>query len=131
MTDPWASAIQVFLKCVDLMVLLDLDYIAGALHVYSFYLGGPLVRERDGTLIGVVHGMDNDDNQTKIDRKMHITLTKYTRIDHYFNWISNVTGISLPECGPSPPPPNKADVALVTRVLENQARRERRKQQKE
>lgn len=76
---------------------------------FSLILGGPLVRERNGTLIGVVHAVSIEKN----DDMIHITLSKYMKIDYYFNWISNVTGISLPDCGPSPPSPNSEDVETL------------------
>lgn len=72
--------------------------------------------------------MNIDHKRSPAEGKIY--LTKYTRIDYYFNWIANVTGISLPECGPSSPPPNKEDVGLVERILRAQAARAKRKQEK-
>lgn len=54
------------------------------------YIGGPLLRKSDGTMIGVTSALIRYD----------VTVTKqyFTRIHHYFDWISEITGLELPKC---------------------------------
>lgn len=79
-----------------------------------------MVRERDGTLIGVIHGGSFDVEEMETTGKFRVLFNKFMKIEYYFNWISHVTGISLPECGPSPPPPNIQDVQLLLQKNQQQ-----------
>lgn len=54
--------------------------------IFRYVLGGPLVRIKDNTLIGLTSFILS-----------HISI--FTNIHYYFEWISEVTGIDLPKCG--------------------------------
>lgn len=58
--------------------------------------GGPLIRESDGTLIGVL-AFVNEHNEIE-DPNSRVDLQISTNIQKYFDWISNVTGLNLPKC---------------------------------
>lgn len=53
-------------------------------------LGGPFLRERDGTLLGVLSSFQSEKNI--------VYQQFFTKIHRYFDWISEVTGMELPKC---------------------------------
>lgn len=54
--------------------------------------GGPLIRESDGLLIGLMSFVQMDSSYSSIE------LQVFTNIFYYFDWISQVTTIKLPQC---------------------------------
>lgn len=62
----------------------------------SYYPGGPLLRERDGALIGAMGfvTVHVNENGTVIDVKSQV----FTNILYFYDWISAVTGFELPHC---------------------------------
>lgn len=68
--------------------------------------GGPLIKQEDSTLIGITSYVQF--KTWALFRKDPINLQIFTKIHYYFDWISEKTGIELPECEPPlyiPPPP--------------------------
>lgn len=54
--------------------------------------GGPLIRESDGLLIGLMSFVQMDSSYSSIE------LQVFTNIFYYFDWIAQVTAIQLPQC---------------------------------
>lgn len=52
--------------------------------------GGPLLRQKDGTFIGIVSAKSPYEGTTN----RHF----FTKIHYYFDWISEITGLELPTC---------------------------------
>lgn len=48
--------------------------------------GGPLVLQKDNSLLGIIRS----GNQ--------FNLQIFTKVHFYFDWISHVTGLNLPQC---------------------------------
>lgn len=64
-------------------------------NIYAGDSGGPLIREKDGSLIGVT-------SHASIIRLPNYTLVEFqlfTKVASFYQWISNITGLSLPNCG--------------------------------
>lgn len=57
------------------------------------YIGGPLLRQTNGDLIGVASFFYG--NQLP---ELTIELQIWTKIQAYYEWISEVTGLELPNC---------------------------------
>lgn len=60
--------------------------------VYFGDSGGPLIRQHDGELIGIMSFVQMDDTYEKVE------LQVFTNILYYFDWIAQVTQIALPQC---------------------------------
>lgn len=71
-------------------------FLIGRNKIFIFHLiaqlptGGPLVQESSGLLVGVIKGTVFRQNQTPVQL--------FTKIAHFFNWISHKTGLNLPKC---------------------------------
>lgn len=64
-------------------------------NIYAGDSGGPLIRQKDGFLIGVT-------SHASIIELSNYTLVEFqlfTKISSFYQWISNITGLSLPNCG--------------------------------
>lgn len=60
-----------------------------------YIVGGPLLREGDGTLIGVINsGLANAEVADVDDIYVQINAD----IRYYFAWISKITGLEMPKC---------------------------------
>lgn len=55
-----------------------------------------MIRKSDGALIGVLAFVNEDDRIEDPDRRVDLQIS--TNIRYYFGWISDVTGLALPEC---------------------------------
>lgn len=63
--------------------------------LFNFLLaGGPVLLEEDQTLIGVTKSTVYQHN---------IPVQKIMKISYFFDWISSITGMVLPECGEQAP----------------------------
>lgn len=60
--------------------------------VYFGDSGGPLLRERDGKLIGTMSFVQMDETYESVE------LQVFTNIFFYFDWIAQVTQLDMPEC---------------------------------
>lgn len=65
-------------------------------YVYNGDSGGPLIRQRDSTLIGVASFVRKMVN-TEIEGNFVVNQF-FQNIHFHFNWISNITGLELPAC---------------------------------
>lgn len=63
--------------------------------IADIHLGGPLIREKDGTLIGVINSGIADQEITGVD---DIYVQVNADIRYYFDWISETTGLDMPKC---------------------------------
>lgn len=63
---------------------------------YSGDSGGPMIREEDGTLIGTLAFVIEDDEIYDFDNHIHYQVS--TNIRYYFDWIADVTGLDMPKC---------------------------------
>lgn len=64
-------------------------------------LGGPLVRQNDGTVIGVASlAFQKTKTEGFIFKVKTSTshMQSFARIQHYFEWIEGITGLELPQC---------------------------------
>lgn len=55
-----------------------------------FTLGGPVLWQNDGSLVGVSSGTHNARDQGRIQI--------FTNVPYYYKWIEQVTGLELPKC---------------------------------
>lgn len=55
-------------------------------------LGGPLVGQTDGKLIGVMS------SAVTIENDEHTVLQIFINVPYYYGWIENVTGLKMPKC---------------------------------
>lgn len=68
------------------------------LGVLFVFIGGPLLRKSDGTLIGITSG-GRTTTTGIFFKKTTATSQEFTKIHYYFDWIAEKTGIKLPNCG--------------------------------
>lgn len=55
--------------------------------------GGPVIRQKDNLLYGVTAGCLMPKKELNMP-----PLQVFTKISHYYDWISNKTGLKLPTC---------------------------------
>lgn len=62
------------------------------------FLGGPLIHSDDGTLIGVVNFVNENDDEKETNVHVKCDVQVYANIRYHFKWISQITGLDLPKC---------------------------------
>lgn len=91
------------ISCASSCIGDDLDHntlicaqVVDSQSAYSGDSGGPLIREEDGTLIGVLSFVVENDGIYDFDNHIHYQVS--TNIRYYFDWIAEVTGLEMPKC---------------------------------
>lgn len=67
----------------------------------SIYLGdsgGPIINEDDGTVIGVSDMVVEVPNDSITDPQQRCLAQIFANVRYHFKWISQITGMTLPEC---------------------------------
>lgn len=60
--------------------------------------GGPLIHTDDGTLIGVMNFVDEHHDSEETDVEELCSVQVYANIRYHYKWISQITGMNLPQC---------------------------------
>lgn len=63
------------------------------MHDFTLFItGGPVLLEKDGTLLGVISSRVHH-GETRIP-----TTQGFMKLTYFFDWISKITGLDLPNC---------------------------------
>lgn len=61
------------------------------------FSGGPLLRQEDGSLIGVMNFVNVKNGNLPKAVKL-VDYQACAAVDFYYDWIANVTGLKMPKC---------------------------------
>lgn len=91
-------------ECEPIMELTDVDHMlicAKVKNGQSIFLGdsgGPIINADDGTVIGVTDTIYLITDERITDPQQKCLVQGFSNIRYHFKWISQVTGLTFPEC---------------------------------
>lgn len=91
-------------ECAPIMQLWDTDHklicakVVNGQSIYHGDSGGPMINADDGTVIGVTVMIYYRLDKSIIDPQEKCLVQAFSNVRHHFEWISQITGMALPEC---------------------------------